>query len=699
MLVATALGVVLSGSPLTVVGTNSISSRFVGTANGGVSWCQMSGTLARGTSAIRISAAANTGPRVTVKVLSGAAVVTQGERDAGWGSDKTVTVPVKRVPRTIPNADICIAFGPAIEPIPIHGVLVQSRGVSVQRTTASGRTEGVARLRVEFLRGGHASWWSLAPSVARRMGLGHAPSGTWIVFVLIALMIMVTTLAARLVLRELGTHQRPAAGPGQIVRRIPTVLRRIPRAAWICALVASLSAACWSVITPPFQAPDEPAHFAYVQQLAQTGTLPTSGTNYSEEEEVALRDLRQQEVRFYPEHQPVATLAEQQRLENDLALPLARTGEGGAGVAAGHPPLYYTLEAIPYWLGSSGSLLDRLELMRLLSALMAGLTAFFAYLFVREALPGAPWAWAVGGLGVALAPLLGFMSGVVNPDAMLAAVSAAIFYCLARAFRRGLTRRLAIVIGVLTAIGFLTKLNFIGLAPGVLLGVIVLSAREARSAGRSAYVSLAWVLAIAISPVCVYIVINLFSQHPGLGMLSSDINHRRGSVFGGISYIWQSYLPRLPGLANDFPGVSTTRQMWFDRLVGFYGWLDTSFPVWVDNIAVIPAVLLTILGIRELVKVRAALRRRLVELAVYAAIGAGLLVMIGVSSYLEPAIPGTYSEPRYLLPLLALLGAALVLSARGAGRRFGPAVGAVIVVLFLAHDVFSQLQVIARFHG
>ncbi len=67
--------------------------------------------------------------------------------------------------------------------------------------------------------------------------------------------------------------------------------------------------------------------------------------------------------------------------------------------------------------------------MRLLSALMAGLTAFFAYLFVREALPGAPWAWAVGGLGVALAPLLGFMSGVVNPDAMLVAVSAATFYC------------------------------------------------------------------------------------------------------------------------------------------------------------------------------------------------------------------------------------------------------------------------------
>jgi len=60
-------------------------------------------------------------------------------------------------------------------------------------------------------------------------------------------------------------------------RSKPGVLRRIPTAAWVCALVAFVSAACWSFITPPFQVPDEPAHFAYVQQLAETGKLPTSG--------------------------------------------------------------------------------------------------------------------------------------------------------------------------------------------------------------------------------------------------------------------------------------------------------------------------------------------------------------------------------------------------------------------------------------
>ena len=106
----------------------------------------------------------------------------------------------------------------------------------------------------------------------------------------------------------------------------------------------------------------------------------------------------------------------------------SRASGTGAGVAAPQPPLYYALETIPYYLGSGGTLLDQLALMRLLSALLAGLTALFAFLFLREALPAVPWAWTVGGLCTALAPLVGFISGAVNPDAMLCAVSAALFY-------------------------------------------------------------------------------------------------------------------------------------------------------------------------------------------------------------------------------------------------------------------------------
>jgi hypothetical protein len=131
-----------------------------------------------------------------VQVRSGTQLVTEGKRAAGWGINESVTVPVKRVPRTIPSARICLAFGPAVEEIEINGSIVRT-------TSASGKPASAVRLRFEYMRPGHQSWWSLVTSVARRMGFGHAPSGTWIVFLLLVLTIAIVALASRLVLREL----------------------------------------------------------------------------------------------------------------------------------------------------------------------------------------------------------------------------------------------------------------------------------------------------------------------------------------------------------------------------------------------------------------------------------------------------------------------------------------------------------------
>ena len=511
------------------------------------------------------------------------------------------------------------------------------------------------------------------------------------------------TQAGAISRREAPESSGGATRWAQGARHMRARLRRIPAPAWACACVAILSAASWSILTPPFQAPDEPSHFAYAQILAETGALPKSGASaYSPQELTILADLDHQEVRFNEAVGTIATATQQQHLRNDLALPLARVGPG-AGVAATQPPLYYALQAIPYYLASGGTLLDQLELMRLLSALLAGLTAIFVFLFLREALPAVPYAWTVGALCTALAPLVGFISGVVNPDALLCAVSAAIFYCLARGFRCGLTLRLAIAIGVLIATGFMTKLNFIGVVPGVLLALALLTRRAARTSGSVAWGPLVAAVAIGLGPGCLYVAINLLSGHAAFGLLSKGISNtdaHRGSPLQELSYIWQFYLPRLPGMTNYFPGISTLRQVWFDKSVGLYGWLDTYFPEWVYSLALIPAGLIAALCGRELLQSRAALRSRIGELSAYGAIGMGLLVLFGADSYLEvPAFTGAYSEPRYLLPLAVLFAAILALAARGAGRRWGPAVGTLLVLLILAHDIFSQLLVVGRFYG
>jgi hypothetical protein len=699
-LAAIALGVTLSRSPLSLAAASRVTGATrLATTPGNASACQSGETLPAGVTAIRLSLETVIGPWVSVRVSERGRQLSTGRQAAGWAAG-AVTVPVGRLARAAPDATVCFSLGASYKPVSLLG----EPSAPARAIVAYGKPLA-GRLRIEYLMPGKRSWWSLASSVAAHIGLGHAGSGTWIPVLAGTLAFVVIVLAVWLVLRDLGAPTRSGAERFASAQRRRTLgtLRGLPVSCWICALVACLNAACWSILTPPFQVPDEPAHFAYVQQLAQAGRLPTSaGERYSPEERAALSALNSSAVTLEPEVPSVSTHAEQAELEHNLALPLSRRGEGGAGVAASEPPLYYALEAIPYELASSGNVLDRLQLMRLLSALLAGVSALFAFLFVRETLPSAPWAWTVGALGVALSPLLAEMSGGVNPDALLYAASAALLYCIARAFRRGFTPWTGAAIGAAIAVGLLTKVNFLGLIPGAGLALAILAVRAERNGRREEWRALAAAILIPLSPLVVYVAVNLMSNRAGFGVVSGALKSTRqaGSTLDEIGYVWQLYLPRLPGMHRDFPGLLTTRDIWFNGYVGLFGWLDTTFPNWVYTAALVPAGLIAALCVRSLLEGRAVLRARAGELAVYAALAAGLMALIGAGSYLAfVGAGGALFEPRYLLPLMPLLSVALALGARGAGKRWGPATGAAIVTLLIAHDLFAQLQVVARYYG
>ncbi|HST56522.1 MAG TPA: DUF2142 domain-containing protein [Solirubrobacteraceae bacterium] len=766
---AIVVAVTLSRSPLQIVGTNSYSSvasiaqlgADAPTHSRGISACQAGEVIPAGTTAIQLSLSTDLGPALNVKALSGGKLLTSGSRPAGW-TGVAVVVPVKRVSGRTSGVKVCFTLGSGQGLVKIHGQPTSASRLppaasdqtssdsgpppaGSTATTDDGRPLGGV-IRLDYLRPAPSSWFSRASSVTYRLGLGRAWGGRWIAWLVIALMLAITSLMSWLLVRELGQEQargeqqlhQQGKGPGHerehaknATRRgwVRKRLQRVPTAAWICALVACLNGASWSILTPVFQAPDEQDHVAYVQRLVEAHQLPRSigGIYYSPELVAALIDLHTNAVGRHPTVGAISTPAEQQQLQTDLAANPGRDGNGGAGVATAEPPLYYALEAIPYGLGSGGSVLERIQLMRLLSALLGGVTALFAFLFLREALPRVRWAWTVGGLSVAMAPLLGFMSGVVQPDVLIYAICAATFFCIARAFRRGLTSKLALAIGTLTAAGFLSKFNFLGVLPGIVLGLLLVTIRtrrdgsaragnvvgdpsdervgnspDERVSNRAGLRSLAFTAAIAVLPLLLELLLSVLSARSQGGPLSSavDTSNQVGSLLDKASYVWQLYLPRLPGMSDDFPGILAARTIWFNGYVGLYGFIDTVFPVWVNNLALIPAGLIAILLVRALVIDRAALRRRLSELLTYAVMTAGVAAVVGGASYtFFIAMQGSYTEPRYFMPLVVLLGAALALAARGAGRRWGPAAGTLIVVLFFAHDIFSQLLVVARYYG
>lgn len=480
----------------------------------------------------------------------------------------------------------------------------------------------------------------------------------------------------------------------------------VERGGVLCALLAGLVLLAWSIVTPPFQVPDEPTHLAYVAKLAQTARPPEAGTRppLSADLQRALDASRFAQVIGNAQSRPPQPGPGEQLLRDTLDQPLPRDDGGGPSSASSQPPLAYALGAIPYRLVRSGGgdVLDALQAVRLLSVLWSVLTVLFVFAFVRALLPGTALAAPAGALAVAFQPTFGFIGSGVTPDALLFCVCAALLALLARAFRFGLTTRRAVALGLLVVAGLLTKLTFLGLLPGVALGALFLLGRVprerlVRTAGAG--------LAAVVAPLAVYVAATRagWGRTPLIGAGVAQVepgNGRHATWRGTLSYLVQFYVPRPPFLQDLHPDRYPAYDVWFRQLVGRYGWLDYGFPGWVTRVAALVWVAVAALVVRALVVARAALRGRGAELATYLAMLAGLAVVIAIPAYEYLVSKGSlFEQVRYLFPLLALYGGVVGLAVRGAGPRWGGAAAVAIVGLAAIHTGAALLLTVGRYYG
>lgn len=489
---------------------------------------------------------------------------------------------------------------------------------------------------------------------------------------------------------------------------LPRQLARVPRAAYLCALVALLNGVAWTALIPPLHVPDENSHLAYAQILAETGKLPVSTpgkTPYSPEEDAILTAVGLYRVIGLTGNRPPLT--------PESTAPLRKAGRSNfskvgtdAAQATNNPPLYYALAAVPYLLSPSDHLIDRLALMRLLSALLAALTTIAVFLFLRELLPASPWVWTTGGLLAALEPMAGFMSGGVSPDSLLNLLGAATILAAARVLRRGLTLRRGIVLGALTAAGMLTKAAYYGLVPGVVVALLVgLLAARRTGALRVAARGAAAAVGAAGGLMALYWVLisTVLERSSGGSVLPGGVS---GLAAVGdhpfterLSYMWQLFLPRLPGMTDLLPGFPA-HDIWSPGLLGRFGWLDYGYEPWVYDVFWWACMVVAVLAVVGIVRHLGAVRGRLPELLTYVVFLAGVLGAIAWADYSARTTGGAlFEQGRYLLPVMALFVGVVGVALRGVGERAGRPLGAALVMATLAASVFAQLMTVERFYG
>ena len=226
---------------------------------------------------------------------------------------------------------------------------------------------------------------------------------------------------------------------------IPMPASRTPRLVFALIVVAYLViAGLYALLTPAWQAPDEPAHYNYIRYLAEQRTLPT--LQAGDYDQAYLEEIKAR--RF-----PPAMAIDPIRYEYH------------------QPPLYYALATPLYWL-TGGNLLA----LRLFSVLLGAALLWVTRRILDAIFPDRAWLSLGGVAFVAFLPQHVAMSAAVNNDVlgelMLAAAAALSLAYLRGGRKEAHDRRLLAALAIVTGIGLWTKTSAYLALPLALLAIL-----------------------------------------------------------------------------------------------------------------------------------------------------------------------------------------------------------------------------------
>jgi Predicted membrane protein (DUF2142) len=474
----------------------------------------------------------------------------------------------------------------------------------------------------------------------------------------------------------------------------------------LIAGVAIVNAVAWSLITPAWNGPDEPDHFAYAQSLAERGQVPDKQAGdspaFSAELTAALDASRTYSVVALGDTKPPWLPIDERRYQA-RADPGAGAEDNGGGYlvsTSSHLPGYYALVSAGYLLGDSGSTFTELALMRLISALLAGVAAACAFATVLELLPGRRGFAAAAGLLVAFQPMVAFMFGVVNNDAGVNAVAALLVYLLVRGLRRGPSVGWGIALGLTLVALPAMKATGAALYPAAAVALLGMLWRRHGRADLPGYGAFAGTLAAAF--VVRRLLVSLVEppvvpSGGGAATASGPINYVLDQPQLYLSYAWQMFLPRLWFMNDLHIEKWPAFYVFIETGWGAFGWLVFRFPAWVYVVIVSVSLLMALCCLVALVKGRAAALHMGWEIAVLALVIAG--VVFGVeAAYLTDTprlIPA--EQGRYVFTALVPLAVVAVGGALAFRSRLQPLVLTALVAATMALGYAGQLLALSGF--
>jgi Predicted membrane protein (DUF2142) len=490
-------------------------------------------------------------------------------------------------------------------------------------------------------------------------------------------------------------------------RRSLARARSIPRPLAVLLLVGAIHVAAWLAVTPAFQGPDEPAHFSYAQQLAETGSPPEklggNGRSRSTEETLAMDWAGLHSLIGVLDARPAWSDAEERAWEEvEAALPAGASEDGlGPNAVAGNPPLYYAYEAVAYHAAPGGSLFARFHAMRIASALLYLLTIPLAWLIAAELFKPL-WARALTAAIVAIHPKLASLGASINPDVLLTTVWTAFIYVAIRTLRHGATRGRLAAIGILAAASVLTHGR--GLAILGPLAALLLFTYLRHRPGRGPAVRQAG-LCLGIVAVGALLLVAFKSLSSGEGAYAGEISgfgEQSFSVRQFISYVWQFYLPKLSFMESTVgPQDYGFREVFIQGFWSDYAHLEIVLPSTAVDLLQVSSIALLIALYTLAVMRRETFREWWDTAALLLVAGVSMILLVHLVSYRN--LLGDPHDPlyagRYLLPLISVFAIGVTVFVAALPRRIVPVAAGLTIGVSIALVLSGIGMSLVRFYA
>ncbi len=468
------------------------------------------------------------------------------------------------------------------------------------------------------------------------------------------------------------------------------------------AAIAFANAALWALVTPAFNAPDELAHFTYVETLAN-GQLPDHDVAPGEQGNSYRPSLvyASQVTAVGIIGRPVAKPPHSKAAEVGFFKEFNRLRAGpdeAYGITPAHvySPAYYLPATAFYAAGSYGNIFDRLLMVRLWSALLLAIGVIFVMLFVREMLPRMPWAPPVAGLAVAFEPMAVHLAGAVSNDNLMLAACAATLWLGARILRRGPTFWTVLAAMMAIVVGYAAKPTALGIAPALafVLLVAIYRAPERWRALRTC------VLAALVPLASVGLIFLLFGSGGSVGTADpSAVALRPATPTGYLSYLWQWYLPSIGSMDEYFIGLPPAYRVFFGDFLADFNSLDTQFSDAFYKIFFAVALALFALVLRAVWVRRDRLRANW-PWVLYPLIAVlGTMFLINTTGYLLWRQDGQiFAQGRYLFPAIGVFALYVVVAGIGAGKRWAIPLASAIVIALASINIAGMALSLGRFY-